>query len=133
MLDSMNLKILLPYEIFLEQEQVSRMVLDTYQGYYGIWPNRLDFSAAIAPGILTYQVKDRPETYLALDEGIAVKTGAQVTISVRNAISGNELGKLKREIEKMMNEIEDQEVEVRKVIAKLETGFIRKLKSVRNA
>ena len=40
------------------------------------------------PGILVYQCDSQPETYVAVDEGVLVKTGGEVLISVRRAVAG---------------------------------------------
>ena len=51
----MQLKVLLPSEIFFENDDVERIVAETREGSFGILPHRLDCVAALAPGILTYQ------------------------------------------------------------------------------
>ena len=90
----MNLKILLPFEIFAEKTEVSRIVAETREGSFGILPHRLDCVAALAPGILTYETKEEGAVYLAVDEGVLVKAGADVLVSVRHAIGGTDLGQL---------------------------------------
>jgi len=46
----MNLKILLPFQIFAEKTGVSRIVAETRGGSMGLLPHRRDFVAALAPG-----------------------------------------------------------------------------------
>src|SRR5580658_1729638 len=79
----MNLKVLLPFEIFADKTGVSRIVAETREGSFGLLPHRLDCVAALAPGILTYQLGAQAEVYMAVDEGVLVKTGLDVLISVR--------------------------------------------------
>ena len=86
----MNLKILLPFEIFAEKTDVSRIVAETREGSFGILPHRLDCVAALAPGILTYETQEDGTVYLAVDEGVLVKAGADVLVSVRHAIGGTD-------------------------------------------
>ena len=90
----MNLKILLPSEIFAEKTDVLRIVAETCEGSFGILPHRLDCVAALAPGILTYETKEDGTVYVAVDEGVLVKAGADVLVSVRHAIGGTDLGQL---------------------------------------
>ena len=52
--------------------------------------------AALAPGILTYETEADGEVFVAVDEGVLVKTGADVLVSVRHAIGGTDLGQLQR-------------------------------------
>ena len=121
----MNLKVLLPFRVFAEKEGVKRIVATTQQGSFGFLPHRLDCVAALAPGILTYETETEGEVYLAVDEGVLVKTRADVLVSVRNAIGGTDLGKLHEAVEREFLNLNDREKSVRLVLAKLESGFIR--------
>ena len=59
----MNLKILLPFQIFAEKTGVSRIVAETREGSFGLLPHRLDCVAALAPGILIYETEAEGEVY----------------------------------------------------------------------
>ena len=83
-----NLKVLLPYRVFVNETGVQRIVAKTPQGCFGLLPHRLDCAAALAPGILTYQTQSGEEVYLAVDQGVLVKAGMDVLVSVRDAIGG---------------------------------------------
>ena len=122
----MRLKVLLPFQVFAEQEAVTRIVAETYQGSFGILPRRLDCAAALAPGILAYETVAEGEIYLAVDQGVLVKTGAEVFVSVRNAIGGAELDQLRETVEREFLEFDERERSVRSVMAKLESGFVRR-------
>lgn len=127
----MNLRILLPYQVFADKKDVKRIVAETHQGSFGILPQRLDCTAALVPGILTYESEADGEVFLAVDEGILVKVGHEVTISVRNAIGGSNLGQLHESVQKEFLNIDEREKNVRSVMAKLEIGFIRRLEEFR--
>src|SRR3984885_15152511 len=123
----MNLKILLPFQVFAAKTNVSRIVVETRTGSFGILPLRLDCVAALAPGILIYQTGSEGEVFVAVDEGVLVKTGADVLVSVRRAIGGKDLAQLRDAVEKQFLTLDVQERSVRTVIAKVETGFLRRL------
>ncbi len=123
---SMHLKILLPFRVFAEHEDISRIIAETSQGSFGILPNRLDCAAALAPGILTYETASADEVYLAIDQGVLVKIGSEVLVSVRNAIGGIELDRLREAVEHEFLELDEHEKNVRSVMAKLESGFVRR-------
>lgn len=127
----MNLKILLPYKIFADVKHVSRIVLETGEGSYGMWPHRLDCVAALVPGIFTYETEADGVQYLAMDEGVLVKAGDEVMVSVRNAIGGANLGKLRESVEKEFMILDDNERKIRSVMAKLESGFMYNLEKFR--
>ena len=123
----MNLKILLPFKIFAEKAGVLRIVAGTRDGSsFGLLPHRLDCVAALAPGILIYETEAEGEMYVAVDEGVLVKTGTDVLVSVRNAIGGMDLGQLREAIEREFLNLDEQEKSVRSVLAKLESGFIHR-------
>lgn len=123
----MNLKILVPFKVFAEKVDVLRVVAGTRDGSFGLLPHRLDCVAALTPGILVFETEAEGEIYVAIDEGILVKTGNKVLISVRRAIGGMSLGKLRVAVEEEFLNLDEQEKKVRSVLAKLESGFIRRL------
>ena len=122
----MNLKILLPFQIFADKTDVLRIVAETREGSFGLLPYRLDCVAALVPGILIYQTQSNGEVLLAVDEGVLVKTGSEVLVSVRRAIGGTDLSQLRDAVEKEFRTLDEHEQNVRRVVAKLETGFLRR-------
>ncbi len=123
----MTLKVLLPFGIYAEKTDVLRIVAETRQGSFGLLPHRLDCVAAIAPGILIYETKTEGEFYVAVDEGVLVKTGLNVLVSVRNAIGGTDLGQLREAVEQEFMLLNEREQSVNVAVAKMESGFIRRL------
>jgi F-type H+-transporting ATPase subunit epsilon len=123
----MNLKVLLPFEVFAEKSGVSRIVIETRDGSFGLLPHRLDGVAALSPGILIYETEAEGEAYVAVDEGVMVKSGPDVLVSVRRAIGGSDLGRLRDSVEKEFLTVDEHERSVRMVLARLETGFLRRL------
>lgn len=123
---SMNLKLLLPFRVFAEKTGVSRIVAESRAGSFGLLPHRLDCVAALAPGILIYESEAEGEVYVAVDEGVLVKTGQDVLISVRNAIAGTDLGQLHAAVEREFLSLNEREMNVRSVMAKMESSFIRR-------
>lgn len=128
----MNLRILLPSQVFAEVSEVSRVVVETTRGSYGLLPNRLDCVAALVPGILTYQVAGAPEVYVAVDEGVLVKTGAELRVSVRRALSGVDLAELRDAVLRQFLALDAQEQSARQVLAKLEVGFLRRFAALQH-
>ncbi|HEY9754614.1 MAG TPA: F0F1 ATP synthase subunit epsilon [Oculatellaceae cyanobacterium] len=128
----MDLKILLPFKVFADRKGVSRIVAETREGSLGLLPHRLDCVAALEPGILTYETEAEGEIYVAVDEGVLVKTGQNVLVSVRNAIAGTDLSQLKETVENEFLAVDETEQKVRSVMAKLEIGLIRRLAEFRS-
>lgn len=123
----MKLRVLVPFQVFAEKSAVLRIVAETDAGSFGLLPHRLDCVAALSPGILIYETLADGEVCLAVDEGVLVKTGGDVLVSVRRAISGTDLGQLRAAVEEEFLTFDDQEQRVREVMAKLETGFLHRI------
>jgi F-type H+-transporting ATPase subunit epsilon len=123
----MTLKVLLPFQVFAEQAGVLRIVAETQAGSFGLLAHRLDCVAALVPGILIYETEAEGEVYLAVDEGVLVKSGLEVLVSVRNAIGGTRLDQLRQAVDQEFLTLNEYEQSVRSVMARMESGFIRRL------
>src|SRR5271169_1302468 len=128
----MNLKVLLPFQIFAEKTGVSRIVAETREGSFGLLPHRLDCVAALVPGILIYETKSDGEVFVAVDEGVLVKNGSDVLVSVRRALGGTDLGRLREAVEREFLTLDEHEQRVRSVLAKMEGDLIRRMASLHN-
>ena len=126
----MNLKVLLPFQVFAEKSGVSRLVAETRERSFGLLPHRLDCVAALAPGILTYETGPDGEVFVAVDEGVLVKTGPDVLVSVRRAVGGTDLGQLRAAVEQQFLTLDEREQSVRSVLTRMETDVIRRLVAV---
>jgi F-type H+-transporting ATPase subunit epsilon len=128
---SMTLRVLLPFEIFADETGVSRVVVETPQGSFGLLPQRLDCVAALVPGILIFETEARGEVFLAVDKGVLVKTGQDVLVSVRRALRGKALAGLRDDVEREFLTLDAHEEEMRTAMARLETGFLRRFATMR--
>ncbi len=106
---------------------MKRIVAHTLQGSFGLLPHRLDCTAALTPGILSYETEAEGEIFLAVDQGVLVKAGQDVLVSVRNAIGGTDLDQLHEAVKREFLSVNEQEKSVRLVLAKMESGFVRRL------
>ena len=123
----MHLRVLLPFQIHSENSKVLSIVAETLGGSFGILPNRLDCVAALSPGLLTYKTENDEEVYLAIDEGVLVKTNFEVIISVRRAIHGTNLLDLRQLVKKEFMVLDENEKQLRSVMSKIEINLIRRL------
>jgi F-type H+-transporting ATPase subunit epsilon len=114
-----------PVEKVLDRE-VSRIVAEGLEGFFGLRPRHIDCVAALVPGLLYYQSVDGSEGYLAVDHGVLVKQGGKVMVSVRNAVCGGELKELLDVVENRFKVLDEQERVVRSAVARLEADFLRR-------
>lgn len=123
---AMKLTVWLPTEVLLE-EDVSRIKAEAENGWFGLLPRHVDFVTALVPGVMTLEPRGKPEEYLAVDRGILVKCGQQVSVSTRNAIRGTNLAELKQAAERQFQERAEREKAARALEAKLEADLVRGL------
>ncbi len=127
----MKLKILLPSKVFLEKKDVLRIVAEGNLASFGLLPHRLDCVATLVPGILTYESQQGGECFIAIDEGVLVKTGLDVNISVRNAIAGKGLGQLREAVAQEYLIFDEEQRRVQTAMEKMESSFIQRLAEMR--
>lgn len=132
MVTAMHLSVHLPFRIFRQAGDIVRIVAEGPTGLYGIWPNRLDCVLPLVPGIFSYTRSGGKEEFLAVGEGFLIKTGPAVKLSVRNAIDGGNLGQLRERVEKEFRRQKEEEQQMRSVIYRLETDFIRQFLKMRH-
>jgi F-type H+-transporting ATPase subunit epsilon len=116
--------VLLPFQIFVEEKGVQRIVAESLGGSFGLLPHRLDCAAALTPGILSYETEAGAHVFVAVDQGVLVKAGDDVMVSVRNAIGGTDLDQLHAAVQRNFIDLDQQEKEFRSTLAHLETGFL---------
>lgn len=121
----MRLQVFLPTTTLVNTE-IRRLYAEGGEGCFCLLPRHIDYVSALVPGILSYVDPEGQEHFLAVDEGILVKCGPEVRISVRNAVEGGRPGELRAAIEKVMDEREEQEKVARSALARLEAGMVRR-------
>ena len=122
----MQLRVLLPFQVFADIADVLRIVAETPAGSTGLLPHRLDCVTALAPGLLIYETRAHGEVCLAVDEGVLVKAGPQVLVSVRRAMGGSDLSQLRALVEQEYLTLDEDEKSLREASARLESGFLHR-------
>jgi F-type H+-transporting ATPase subunit epsilon len=131
----MHLRVLLPFGVFADKQGVSKVIAETAEGSFGLLPRRLDCVATLVPGILTYETQGdgaEGEVYVAVNEGVLIKTGSHVLVSVRQALAGTDLAQLREAVERQFLALDQQAKEVRSAMVRLETGFMRRVASLQH-
>ena len=121
----MDLKVLLPSEILVDQP-VQKIVAEAENGSFCLLPRHVDFVTTLVPGILSFVSDEGDEEFVAVDEGILVKTGGEVLVSTRQAARGRDLGILRETIEQQFRVLDEREQAARSASAKLELDLVRR-------
>jgi F-type H+-transporting ATPase subunit epsilon len=126
----MRLKVWVPTEVFFDEE-VKKIKAEAEDGWFCILPRHVDFVTSLVPGILSFQLPNQETEYLAIDHGILVKCGPEVSVSTPRALRGASLGSLKEAVERQFQTLQEKDRATREFEAKLEADLVRQLLEVR--
>lgn len=128
----MRLKVLLPTGILVDRE-VDKVIAEGREGQFCLLSRHADYVALIVPGIVLYTVPNGAgaddgacERYLAVDEGVLVKRGRNVSVSLRDAVQGDDLAALQRIVAQRYHSLDEHERQARSALARLEAGVVRR-------
>jgi len=119
----MRLTVTLPTGVLVDQE-VTKVTAEAENGSFCLLPRHIDFLAALVPGLLSFEDEAGQEEFLAIDEGVLVKCGAEVMVSTRNAVRGAPLGQLRQAVEQRFRALDEREQQARAVLTKLEADLV---------
>ena len=132
-----HLQVLLPTEILVDR-YVYSVTADADNGSFFVLPRHVDFVTVLRPGILTFREgsrggsgpdgsdKESLERYVGLSEGILVKSGRMVLVSVVHAALGTDLDQLRDLVRERFVELEETERAAVSAVARLEADFVRR-------
>jgi F-type H+-transporting ATPase subunit epsilon len=123
----MTLTISLPERTLLRAAAV-RVAAEGAHGAFGLRPRHVDAVVPLVPGILAYAPADAPgeERFVAVGAGLLVKCGADVRVSVRRAVAGDDLGTLEATVREEFETHDEHETAMHDALAKLEVDLMRR-------
>ena len=122
---AMRLRVRLPTRLVLD-EPVSAVVARSLHGSFGLLPRHVDFVTPILPGLLRYERENGDEHYLGVDEGVLVKCGSDVMVSVRDAVPAADEETVRAIVRDRFESLTERERRARAALTQLEAGFIRR-------
>lgn len=122
----MELKVLVPFEEILHADVV-KVLAESQSGYFSLLPHHADLVSTLVPGILSYQDFDGRDGFVAVDEGLLLKRGAQLMVTVRRGVAGESLETLQKTVVERFLALDAREVQARAVLARLEASFVHGL------
>jgi F-type H+-transporting ATPase subunit epsilon len=120
----MQLKVVLPTKILINTTAI-KVIAEAENGIFCLLPRHIDFVTTLIPSLLSFVSPQGEEEFMAIDQGILIKQGNQVTVATQNAIQGGDLGKLKETVNQQFRLMDEREKNARSVLAKLEINTIR--------
>ena len=121
----MQLQILLPTNVMLNT-QAKRVVAEAENGAFCLLPRHVNFVTSLAPGILTYTDDQNTDHFVGVANGILVKTGSNVLVSVEYGVEGSNLGDLRDNVRHYFETVDERERQAVSAVARLEADFVRR-------
>lgn len=121
---TMHLRVLLPTEVLVD-EAVTKVIAEADNGDFCLLPRHIDFVASLAPGVLSYYSSEGEESFAAVDQGVLVKCGRDVSVSTLNGARGADLNQLQALVEERFLQLDEQERKARTALGRLEAGTLR--------
>ncbi|TNJ43315.1 ATPase [Phaeobacter sp. B1627] len=110
----------------LYEAQATALTAVASDGAFGILPNHIDFVTAIVPSVLTLCLTDGTEEIFGVDEGLLVKKGHLVSVSVRRGVHGDNLASLQDLVEARFVQMDEEERQARSALSRLEADLVRR-------
>jgi F-type H+-transporting ATPase subunit epsilon len=115
---SFRLRLITPARVVMDEDVVSVVARDA-SGSFGVLPRHEPLAAALVPSILTIQTAAGRTTYAAVDRGLLRKSGAQLTVAVRQAVVGDDYRALEGLIERRLTRLAEAETVARSAFSRL--------------
>lgn len=122
----MKLKVLMPTQILVD-EQAEKITAEAENGVFTLLPRHIDYAAILVPGLFSFQREEGKQALLATAEGVLVKRGFDVHVSVLNAVRGDNLDTLWETVREDFRKLDERERQARSVIAALESTLVREI------
>lgn len=117
---------------FQFEKPAVRIVAEAENGSFCLLPRHRDFATSLVPGLLELTSEADHDFFLAVDEGMLVKTGSVVCVGTRHAVLGDDLGTLQSIVNEQYSRLDDRERAARAAVARLEADFARRFLSLRD-
>lgn len=124
----MKLVITTPVSVIAEVEGIASLRAEDDSGWFGVLPGHADFLTALAVSVVSWRDGGGKERYCAVRGGVlTVRGGQAVSIATREAVVGDDLGRLEDEVLERFRSDAEVEASARIGAARLHLAAVQKL------
>ena len=124
----LDLTIATPLDMVVNHETAGSMRAEDESGSFGIRPGHADFITMLVPSVVRWVAADGVRSYCAVDGGVmTVSGGRTVAVACREAIVGDSLERLEREVARVRAAQLDAERRVRVETVRLHAQAVRQM------
>lgn len=120
-----HFQILLPTGVLID-ESATKVTAEAEDGAFCLKPRHVDMVTALSPGIVTWSPSEGDERYAGVAEGVLVKAGRDVLVSVQFGVCGSSLAELRDAVRRHFEEADERERQALSAVAHLESDFVRR-------
>ena len=97
-------------------------------GGFGLWPGHADFLTVLGVGVLSWRFDDGAWHHCAVRRGVlTMRRGCELAVATREAIAGDDLGRLEGEVVARLAKHQQVEDDARRESRQLEIRALREL------
>lgn len=116
----------------LVDQSVRRVSAESVHGAFTILERHADTALLVVPGLLAFHDDENIETFVAVDNGVLVKAGAQVRVACQRAVVSGDLGSAEAAVRSRFLERSESDQRARAALLRLEAEILRRLGEMRN-
>ena len=123
----MRLRVTTPFEFAVDVDGVRHVRAEDATGSFGIQPHHAPLTTILAISVVTWRDADAREHHVAVRGGVLLVSGDVVVVATRDAVIGDDLVQLERDVVARFRREEVGEQTARGGAARLETAVIRRI------
>lgn len=123
----MRLRVTTPIAFVVDADGVRHVRLEDATGAFGVQRGHAPFVTLLVPSVVTWRGDDGGEHHVAVRRGVASVLDDLVLVATREAVAGDDLAQLERNVVASFRREEQIERTARGGVARLQTAVIRRL------
>lgn len=123
----MRLTVSTPVELVLDESEVRSIRAEDASGLFGLLPGHVDLLTVLVPSVLSWRDGGGGEHHVALRGGVLTVRGPQVEVATREAVLGEDLLALEREVLVRFRAEAAAEAEARSQATRWQAAAIRRI------
>ncbi len=124
----MKLIITTPFRLAVDESGVAAIEAEDATGRFGMLPRHADFLAVLVPSVVSWQMENGDRRYCAIHGGIlTVGHGDIIAVSSRDAVPGDDLVRLEREVVTRFTRRREEEVAARAATERMMLSALRQI------
>jgi F-type H+-transporting ATPase subunit epsilon len=115
-------------EVVVDASGIASVRAEVASGGFGLWPGHADFLTVLGVGVLSWKDRDDHWHHCAVRRGVmTLSRGTELKVATREAIPGDNLDQLEREVIAQLAKRQQLEDESRRHARQLEVRALREL------